>query len=122
MLKDCLEVFKEVLDREGEDILIDQHIPADGIYILVDINNDEKINIVNIKYNRKETKLEFNGDKLQLKFAAFQELQPYIIFMPSEKHHVIDHPSLYSTIQIQELKYPLESSFIMISSINTSQL
>ena len=39
MLKECLEVFGEILEKErkkGKDIILDSYIPADGTYIFVD--------------------------------------------------------------------------------------
>ena len=40
MLKDCLDIFEQILKQEGDKLITDYHIPADGTYIIVDICND----------------------------------------------------------------------------------
>ncbi|MBC2456528.1 type I-B CRISPR-associated protein Cas8b/Csh1 [Clostridium beijerinckii] len=40
MLKDCLEVFKTLLDMNGDEFIMDSYIPADGTYVLVEPKND----------------------------------------------------------------------------------
>lgn len=44
MLKECLEIFEKILEENGDDFIIDSHIPANGTYIIVDTScNDFKI-------------------------------------------------------------------------------
>lgn len=94
-----------------------QDLPQSNAHIYVVAGHMELLPVQMLTTKRDDITFIYEND-----IAKINTSQPYIIFMPSEKPHVIDHLSLYSTIQIQELKYPLESSFIMISSINTSQL
>lgn len=61
MLKDCLEVFKTLLNKDGDKYIMDSYIPADGTYVLVHPKNDsyEIKDVIDIKLDKK-TK-EING-------------------------------------------------------------
>ena len=62
MLKDCLEVFAEELKRteektgDGERLILDSYIPADGVYIVV--GQSGEIRSCAIKLNKKSRILE----------------------------------------------------------------
>jgi CRISPR-associated protein Csh1 len=40
LIKHCLEVFKKLLDDNGDKFIMDSYIPADGTYILVAPKDD----------------------------------------------------------------------------------
>lgn len=40
MLKDCLEVFKEIYDKKGEELITDSYVLGEGSYVLVDENGE----------------------------------------------------------------------------------
>lgn len=64
MLKECLEVFQHQLARNGAAIVSDNHIPADGTYLLVDFNRPEEPQIVEIKYDKKTSKFSCEGNSI----------------------------------------------------------
>ncbi len=63
MLKDCLEIFEEILGENGDKLIIDNYVPPDGTYIVVEISGDEFYmkEPFNIKFDKKNEKIE--GDK-----------------------------------------------------------
>lgn len=73
MLKDCLEVFKILLDKNGDKFIMDSYIPADGTYVLVEPKNDsyEIREAIDIKLDKK-TK-EINGKSS----SSFQKICTY---------------------------------------------
>lgn len=64
MLKDCLEVFKKMLDENGDKCIMDSYIPADGTYILVKSKDDsyEIREIIEIKLDKKTKELNQKGN------------------------------------------------------------
>ncbi len=56
MLQDCLEVFKKIYSQKGNKLIVDNHIPADGTYVLISLDNCEGkiIDSFNINYNKKQ--------------------------------------------------------------------
>lgn len=58
MLKDCLDVFRKMLDRDGDSLLLDSYIPADGTYIIVDPITKEIVAREEIKYDKKQKTLD----------------------------------------------------------------
>lgn len=58
MLCDCLEVFKKELEKYGDALVLDSYIPADGSYVLVDLQQEGRvIEQGNLKWDKKEKKL-----------------------------------------------------------------
>ena len=55
MLKDCLEIFKNELDKKGDKLILDNYIPADGTYIILSpSNNSFSIkDVVEVKLDKK---------------------------------------------------------------------
>lgn len=41
MLQDCIEIFKEELDKKTDKLVIDEYMPKEGIYFLIEIGNDK---------------------------------------------------------------------------------
>lgn len=58
MLKDCLDVFRKMLDKDGESLILDSYIPADGTYIIVDPITNEIVANEEIKYDKKQKALD----------------------------------------------------------------
>ena len=60
MLKDCLEIFEPILKKEGDKLIIDNHIPSDGTYVVVDICDDkfEVRESFDIKFDKKKKEIE----------------------------------------------------------------
>lgn len=71
MLKDCLDVFRKMLDRDGDKLLLDSYIPADGTYIIVNPATKVIIAREEIKYDKKQKTL----DKTNISF--FEEICRY---------------------------------------------
>lgn len=57
MLKDCLEVFNKMLESQGDKLILDSYIPADGTYILVDLKTS-KIISQDIKYDKNNKTID----------------------------------------------------------------
>ena len=61
MLKDCLKVFENILEKStGDKLILDSYIPADGTYIIVS-KKDEEYEIkdtINIKLDKKTKKID----------------------------------------------------------------
>lgn len=58
MLKECIEVFKKMLDKSSDKFIIDSYVPEEGTYILVEPKGDsyqirEKIDIIFDKKTRE---------------------------------------------------------------------
>ena len=60
MLQDCVEVFKKLYEEKGSKLIIDNHIPSDGTYVLISLDNSEGkiIDSFRINYNKKTGELE----------------------------------------------------------------
>lgn len=70
MLKESLEVFKKELDKHGDKLILDSYIPADGTYIIVDI--EESVftikETIEVKFDKKEKKInlsEYESNKIR---------------------------------------------------------
>lgn len=61
MLKDCLKVFENILEKSnGDKLILDSYIPADGTYIIVSKKdgNYEIKDTINIKIDKKTKKID----------------------------------------------------------------
>ncbi len=69
MLKEALVVFKKMLEKKGEALIVDNYIPADGTYVLV---NDKGTieHIAEIKLDKKTQKVENKSIKFK-EIASF---------------------------------------------------
>lgn len=54
MFKECLDVFELKLQKEGENIILDEYIPADGSYLIV--KKDGGIKCLDVKMDKKKGK------------------------------------------------------------------
>lgn len=59
MFEECLDVFELKLQKEGEEIILNDYIPADGSYIIV--KKDGGIKHLAIKMDKKEKKINKSG-------------------------------------------------------------
>lgn len=55
MLKECLDVFKKQLEKEGSKLILDTYIPADGTYLIVGSDGTIKANVDIIKDKKTKT-------------------------------------------------------------------
>lgn len=63
MVDEILEVFKKKYEKYGDKLILDQYIPKDGTYILVDYNTWEIIKKIEIKYDKKTKEIAAKLDK-----------------------------------------------------------
>lgn len=63
MVDEILEVFKKKYEKYGDKLVLDQYIPKDGTYILVDYNTWEIIKKIEIKYDKKTKEIAAKLDK-----------------------------------------------------------
>lgn len=70
VLKDCLEIFHEELDRIAEKtgdedrLILDEYVPADGDYLLV--KRDGTIEMCSIKLNKKTRMVEKKSSETEV--------------------------------------------------------
>lgn len=57
MLKECLEVFEDELRKQGEGLILDSYVPADGTYLIIDSDGKYKA-VVDIKMDKKMKTLD----------------------------------------------------------------
>ena len=57
MLRECLEVFEYMLTREGESLVLDSYVPADGTYILVGRDGSQKA-VMDVRMDKKTKKVD----------------------------------------------------------------
>ena len=62
MLAELMDVFSKFKEN-NPNIITESYIPADGTYVCVDIDTMKITSISNLKYNKKESKLELIEDK-----------------------------------------------------------
>jgi 4-amino-4-deoxy-L-arabinose transferase-like glycosyltransferase len=67
--------------------------------------------------NRTDTHYIYEND-----LAQIDTTQPFIIFLPYENTAVIDYVSKNSDVMIEKIQNPLNSSFVMVTSINNQKL
>ena len=70
MFKECLDVFELKLQKEGENIILDEYIPADGSYLIV--KKDGSVKCLDIKMDKKKRKIDkSDGDFLKICFYDY---------------------------------------------------
>lgn len=98
MLKECLEVFGEILEKErkkGKDIILDSYIPADGTYIFVDKDGNIKENI-EVKLDKKTRRAVYsNSDTRELCFYDYHS-QLVSMNKPIDGKKIIHSNNYYS--------------------------
>lgn len=108
MLKDCLEVFAEELKRteektgDGERLILDSYIPADGVYIVV--GQSGEIRSCAIKLNKKSRILEQTpNDNDLLRKIRFYDYRSRLVSMdkPQDPKKVI-HSNNYLAFWVKQ--------------------
>lgn len=64
MIKECLEIFSEILDKEGDRLILDNYLPKDGTYLLAERSCSDW-NIVKkleISYDKKQGEITGRTD------------------------------------------------------------
>ncbi len=88
-------------------------LPQNDTPIYVVAGHMELLPVTMLTTNRPNIRYIYEEDIKKIDLT-----QPFIIFLPSEKDAMIDHIMTQSDIMIEKITYPLDSSFIMITSIN----
>lgn len=94
MLKECLEVFGEIL-KQKENIILDSYIPSDGTYIFVDAQGKMK-EPVEIELNKKTGEIvSSNSDLKEIRFYDYHS-QLVSMNKPLDGKKIIHSNSYYS--------------------------
>ncbi len=106
MLKQAIEIFKREYEIKGENMILDSYIPADGTYVIVDIeDNDFKLSkTVNIKYDKKSKDIDrFSISASDLDFICFADYNSKLIDMnkPIDSKKII-HSNNYISFFIKK--------------------
>ena len=101
MLNECLSVFDKMLQQKGEGLILDNYIPADGSYVLVDADGKVK-DVIEIKLNKKTRQLE-NIDSEYLSDICFYDYHSGLISMnkPLDSKKVI-HSNNYLSFAVKK--------------------
>lgn len=101
MLRECLNVFAKMLEEKGDDLLLDEYIPADGSYILVDADGLIK-DVVDIKLDKKSRRLEDISSEF-LKTIFFYDYHSRLLSMnkPIDSKKII-HSNNYLSFAIKK--------------------
>ena len=94
MLKECLEVFEEILKKE-ENLILDSYIPADGTYIFVDAQGKMK-EPIEIELNKKTR--EIVSSNSELSEVCFYDYHSQLVSMnkPVDTKKIIHSNNYYS--------------------------
>ena len=97
MISECLEVFKNRLEAEGEELILNDYIPVDGTYVLIDKEYKIK-STAEIKMDKKTGKL--NKDATYYKEICYYDYHSKLISMnkpqdPAKIIHSNNHNSFW---------------------------
>lgn len=101
MLRDCLEVFKRKMDQQGDMLILDSYIPADGTYIMVrpEINDFVVYPPIDMKYDKKTNEISAKTH------TQFKEIKAYDYYSklidmnkPIDKKKIIQSNNYYSFV------------------------
>lgn len=100
MLKECIDVFAKELNEKGMNLILDNYIPADGTYIIVDEQGAIK-ECTNIKFNKKTKQLEQSS--LYFRDICFYDYASKLITMnkPVDSKKII-HTNNYFAFAIKK--------------------
>lgn len=73
MLNQALQIFKKLYDQEGDAIILDSYVPADGTYVIVKPKDDDFVidEVVNIKLDKKTGYIDRTNN--YFKFICFAD-------------------------------------------------
>lgn len=100
MLKECLNVFAEMLAEKGEDLILDEYIPADGSYILVGADGMIK-DVIEIKLNKKTRQLEDISSE-HLNIIRFYDYHSRLMSMNKPVNNKIIHSNNYLSFAVKK--------------------
>lgn len=107
MLKESLEVFKKELDEYGDKLILDSYIPADGTYVIVDIEENVFTvkETIEVKFDKKEKKI--NLSEYELNKIRELDYNSRLIDMnkPIDNKKII-HSNNYLSFFIKKDKFP----------------
>lgn len=114
MLKDCLDIFKKQYERTGDSIILEEYIPAEGSYILVNTFGE----IISIKENRIPKGKEINSHFLDMdEFLKIDYLSKLISMnKPMDKSKVIHSNNFLSFWVKKESLIPDKNGIIKLNS------
>lgn len=95
MISECLQVFKNKLENEGEDLILIDYIPADGTYVLIDKEYNIK-STAEIKVDKKTGKVDTSAT--YYKEICYYDYHSKLISMnkPQDPAKIIHSNNYYS--------------------------
>lgn len=104
MLQDCLDVFKNLYKEKVNKLIVDNHIPADGTYVLISFDKDEgeMIDSFKINYNKKTDKVEGRSNKYFKEVCSFDYNSKLIDMNKSIDRKKIIHSNNYLSFFIKK--------------------
>lgn len=104
MLQDCLDVFKNLYKEKVNKLIVDNHIPADGTYVLISFDKDEGeiIDSFKINYNKKTDKVEGRSNKYFKEVCNFDYNSKLIDMNKSIDRKKIIHSNNYLSFFIKK--------------------
>lgn len=104
MLKDCIAIFEKELNKKGDRLIIDNHLPADGTYIIVSKKDNKFVieDVVDIKYDKKTDEIK-NRDNIYFKDICEYDYNSRLIDMnkPIDSKKII-HSNNYLSFFIKK--------------------
>lgn len=102
MLKESLEVFKKLLDKYGDKLILDNYAPVDGTYLIIGTDKDEFYIKDIIEINKK-----LNLSEIKLKDIRTYDYNSKLITMnkPIDSKKII-HSNNYLSFFIKKDKFP----------------
>lgn len=98
MLQECVDVFSKILEEKTEQWLLDNYVPKDGTYILLNMDNDFSIEkILNIKTDKKTGIVQGDTDS-DYSFISYLDYYSKLIEMnkPVDSTKIIHSNNIYS--------------------------
>ena len=104
MLQDCLDVFKNLYKEKVNKLIVDNHIPADGTYVLISFDKDEGeiIDSFKINYNKKTDKVEGRSNKYFKEVCNFDYNSKLVDMNKSIDRKKIIHSNNYLSFFIKK--------------------
>lgn len=103
MLQEALEVFKDMLNTHGEDMIIRAHIPKKGTYQLIEITDDgfQVKNTLDLEFDKKSQKMMGGDDE---DYPLIQTLDYYsgLLEMNKPIHKKVIHSNNYFAIAVKK--------------------
>ncbi len=115
MLQECVEVFSKILEEKTEKWLLDNYVPKDGTYILINMENDFAVEkTLNIKTDKKAGIVQGETDS-DYSFISYLDYYSKLIEMnkPIDSSKIIHSNNIYSFfVKKESLKEKLTDASI----------